>query len=351
MTAAAVLAAVMILSVGGPAAMAEPSTTPPKNAAPQQHTPPGPRTDQEANPGEGSPYPVAPKGKQILDLSVPSESMGRSIPIRVLLPADTSKPRPTLYLLNGAGGGEGTGTWFAQTDVVNFFADKNVNVVVPMSGAYSYYTDWQKPDPVLGRNKWTTFLTKELPPVIDKRLNTTKVNGIAGISMAGTSVLGLAESAPDLYRSVASYSGCAETSSPLGQLYIRLVVEGRGGANTTNMWGPYGGPGWRANDPIVQAGKLRGKSLYISSGTGQSGPYDKLDGRDIGGDLNKLVDRVLVGGGIEAATHQCTVNLQNRLRGLGIPATFEYSPGTHTWEYWQDQLHRSWPQIARSLGE
>ncbi|GAA3184792.1 hypothetical protein GCM10020255_080840 [Rhodococcus baikonurensis] len=75
------------------------------------------------------------------------------------LPADTSAPRPTLYLLNGAGGGEDSATWEGRTDVLDFFADKNVNVVTPLEGAFSYYTDWQKDDPVLGRNKWQTFLT------------------------------------------------------------------------------------------------------------------------------------------------------------------------------------------------
>ncbi len=40
-----------------------------------------------------------------------SESMDRVVPVRVLLPADTSRPRPTLYLLNGAGGGETGATW------------------------------------------------------------------------------------------------------------------------------------------------------------------------------------------------------------------------------------------------
>ena len=44
---------------------------------------------------------------RVLDLSVYSPSMKRHVPVRVLVPADRSVPRPTLYLLNGAGGGEG----------------------------------------------------------------------------------------------------------------------------------------------------------------------------------------------------------------------------------------------------
>ena len=40
------------------------------------------------------------------DVHVYSASMDRVIPLQVLRPADTSAPRPTLYMLNGAGGGE-----------------------------------------------------------------------------------------------------------------------------------------------------------------------------------------------------------------------------------------------------
>jgi S-formylglutathione hydrolase FrmB len=275
--------------------------------------------------------------------------MARDVPVRVLVAADTSEPRPTLYLLNGAGGGEGTGHWFEQTDIVDFFADKDVNVVVPMRGAYSYYTDWVRNDPVLGRNKWTTFLTKELPPVIDAKFDTDGANGIAGISMAGTSVLALAETAPDLYRAVASYSGCAETSTELGTLAIQAVVEGRGGGNVANIWGPIGAPNWRAHDPVVNAHKLRGKSIYVSSGTGLPGKHDRFSSSGINRDPLKYVDIVGVGGAIEAATYQCTLNLEKRLKQLRIPATFDYEPGTHSWPYWQDQLAKSWPMLERAL--
>ncbi|GAA4641212.1 alpha/beta hydrolase family protein [Gordonia humi] len=292
----------------------------------------------------------AKSSEHVTDMTVWSASMGRAIPLRVLRPADTSAPRPTLYLLNGAGGGEDAANWFDRTDVVDFFADKNVNVVVPMEGAFSYYTDWRKDDPVLGRNKWTTFLTKELPPVVDARLGTNGVNAIAGISMAGTSVLSLAENAPGLYRGVGAYSGCAETSTPFGQLYIKIVIESRGGGDVENMWGPEDGPGWRANDPVVHADKLRGTTLYISNGSGVPGPHDRLDGPGIDGDLYTYANQMGLGTVIEAATNQCTITLSKRLRQLKIPATFHFrNVGTHAWPYWQDELHRSWPTLERSM--
>ena len=285
-----------------------------------------------------------------LTMYVYSAAMDKVIPLEVIRPADTSAPRPTLYLLNGAGGGEDTATWQTRTDVVDFFGDKNVNVVNPIGGAYSYYTDWEKPDPVLGLNKWTTFLTQELPPIVDATLGTTGTNAVAGLSMAGTSVLSLAEAAPSVYRAVGAFSGCAETSTQPGQDYVRFVVGFRGG-NVDNMWGPPGGPGWVANDPVVNAERLRGVDLYISNGSGLPGPHENLGGPMVNGDLGVLANQVIVGGVIEAGTNQCTQRLAERLDSLGIPATYDFrATGTHSWGYWQDDLHNSWSMIAESIG-
>ena len=42
--------------------------------------------------------------------------------------------------------------------------------------------------------------------------------------MAGTAVLRIAENHPGFYRAVGSYSGCADTASPTGQLLLRNVA-------------------------------------------------------------------------------------------------------------------------------
>ncbi|MFD4292191.1 alpha/beta hydrolase [Rhodococcus sp. NPDC058505] len=303
------------------------------------------------------PSAVAPNGSKLeridgsgrqITAYVHSVSMDKTIPLKIQLPADMNSERPTLYLLNGAGGGEDSATWQRRTDVASFFADKNVNVVTPVGGAFSYYTDWIKDDPELGRNKWTTFLTQELPPIIDAAFKGNGTNSLAAISMTGTSVLNLAIQAPGVYKSVAGYSGCAETTTPAGKAYIKLVVESRGGGDTENMWGPDGSPEWIANDPVVNAEKLRGTEIYMSTGNGLPGPHDTLEAT---GGTGALANQVIVGGVIEGATLLCTNNLFKRLNDLNIPATFDFRPnGTHSWGYWQDDLHKSWPWIARTIG-
>ncbi|MFZ2174964.1 MAG: alpha/beta hydrolase family protein [Rhodococcus sp. (in: high G+C Gram-positive bacteria)] len=279
-----------------------------------------------------------------LVLQVYSTSMQRLVPVHVQRPADTSRPRPSLYFLDG-------GIRREKTDMAEFLADKNVNVISPTGGEDAYWTDWKSPDPALGVNKWKTFMTEELPPIIDSALGTNGVNAIAGMSRVGTAALQLAIASPGLFRGVAAYSGCASTSDPLGQQFIRLTMNNYGNGNPDNMYGPSGDPAWQANDPYIHAAQLQGTELFISSGNGLPGVYESLDGPHIDGNLAVLARQVVVGGGIEAITNYCQHHLADRLSEVGVPATYGFrNSGTHSWGYWQDDLHASWPVLARSLG-
>ncbi|KAA8883914.1 esterase family protein [Nocardia colli] len=286
-----------------------------------------------------------------LSLTVYSAAMDRPITVEVQRPADPSEPRPVLYLLNGADGGVGGANWDHKAPQgLQFLATKDINVVQPIGGEFSYYTDWQAPDPVLGVNKWKTFLTEELPPLIDSALNANGRNAIAGLSTSGTSVLQLPIAAPGLYQSVAAYSGCAQISDPLGYAFVQTTVDA-GHGQVANMYGPQADPMWAANDPYVHADQLRGLDLFVSSGSGLPGPNDTLDGPFSLPGVGGLANQLTVGGVIEAATNYCTHNLQSRLNSLGIPATYDFTPtGTHSWGYWYDALVRSWPVLAHGVG-
>ncbi|TLF77555.1 alpha/beta hydrolase [Nocardia cyriacigeorgica] len=286
-----------------------------------------------------------------VQLRVHSASMDTDIMVNVQRPADRSAPRPTLYLLNGGGGGQDSATWQKNTDVLRFLADKDVNVVQPIGGRWSYYTDWRARDPKLGVYKWKTFLTEELPPLIDAEFGTTGVNAIAGLSTSGTSVLQLPIAKPGLYRAVAAYSGCAQISDPIGQQFVKMAVESWGGGDTDNMYGPPGDPMWAANDPYVNAEGLRGLKLFISTGTGIPGMFDVYNGTHMQPGPRGFANQLVLGGLIEAAVNWCTHNLRDRLHQLGIPATFDFQPtGTHSWGYWQQAMKASWPVLADGLG-
>jgi diacylglycerol O-acyltransferase/trehalose O-mycolyltransferase len=103
------------------------------------------------------------------NISVYSPSMDKVI-VNDVYRAPAAASAPTLYLLNGIDGGLDNKGWFGLTDIGGFFGDKTVNVVSPIGGQFSYYTEWIADDPVLGRNKWQTYLTRELPPVLDPEL-------------------------------------------------------------------------------------------------------------------------------------------------------------------------------------
>ncbi len=275
--------------------------------------------------------------------------MAAPVRVMVLPRPDPSHPAPVLYLLNGIDGGTTGDGWTDRTDVDRFFADKQVTVVVPVGGAGTYFTDWRSDDPVLGRPRWTTFLTRELPPLIDAAFGGTGANAIAGVSMTGTSVFQLAMAAPGLYRAIGSYSGCVRTSDPAGQAMVATIVTAEGGT-VANMWGPLDDPAWSANDPYVHADRMRGTTIYVAAGNGQPGPLDEPNSTGIDGNPAKLADQVAIGGILEAVSDRCTRSLRDRFHELGVPAAFDLRPsGTHSWGYWQQDLHNSWPLFESVL--
>jgi S-formylglutathione hydrolase FrmB len=270
---------------------------------------------------------------------VDSPAMGREVQVDVLLPADRAAPHPMVYMLEGGDSMRpGENDWTAQGGAVGFFADKDVTVVLPVGGAGSFYTDWHNDDPVYGRQKWETLLTRELPPLLDREFNGNGANAIIGVSMGAQAALALTERSGQLFRAVAAFSSCYATSDPTGQTAARMIVRSKRG-DAEDMWGPPDDPDWAAHDVAVHASGLRGKTVYLAAGSGLPGPHETLD-------TPNLPDVAINGGLLEAATAQCTRALQARLQEAGIAASYDYTPqGTHSWPYWVDQLALSWPTL------
>ncbi|BAD57873.1 alpha/beta hydrolase [Nocardia farcinica] len=292
---------------------------------------------------------VTPRSDREVEVIVHSAAMAAEIPIRLLRAADPDRPAPTLYLLNGITGGGDGGNWFDRTGVAAFFAGEQVNVAMPIGGAGSYFADWRARDPVLGLQRWASFLTRELPPLLDNAFRGTGANAVIGVSMAGTSVFQLALHAPGVYRAIGSFSGCVPTSDARGRAVVNTVVRAYGG-DPVNLWGPPEDPAWAANDPSLRAAELRDTAVYVTAGTGRPGALDSLQGPGIDADPLALADQLLIGGALEAVAADCTSELGARLRAAGIPATVEVRPdGTHSWGYWEQDLRRCWPLFAAAL--
>lgn len=275
-------------------------------------------------------------------LKVWSPAMNRAVTVDIQHPVGTA-PRPTLYLLDGSEAHDTESGWYANTDVKTLAAAENLNVVTPVGDPHSYYTDWKAFDPGIGKKyMYDTFLTSELPPIIDGQFHGNGRNAIAGASMGGVAALTLAVRHPALYRGVAGYSDCANTSSLPNQLLTQWDIS-RAGGSADNMWGPIGDPDWAAHDPYLLADKLRGKTIYMSSGNGVPAAYDNL----FGDPVDQTAQAVLG----EMGTYFCTGQMSSRLSSLGIPYTTAMRPtGTHKWGYWKDELRISWPILMGSLG-
>lgn len=308
---------------------------------------------------ENSPYwrraVAADESGRVEELVATSPAMdGREVSLAVIKAPNPGAP--TYYMLNGADGGEGGANWIQQSDILEFFQDKNVNVVIPMEGQFSYYTDWVTEQPQLGgKQMWETFLTQELPGPIEEYLQAGDKRAISGMSMSATSSLLLAQHNPDFYDAVGSFSGCAATSNPVGYTSMQVTLNR---ANTTPeaMWGPRGTGTWHYNDALINAEKLEGTELYVSNGSGLAGSWDlpsspRLEGANQVQASAAMAETIIVGGAIEAVTNTCTHDLNTKLQANGINGDFNFrNTGTHSWGYWQDDLYDSWPTIARGLG-
>lgn len=283
---------------------------------------------------------------------------GREIPLVVIGPKGKKLGEtaglPTLYLLNGADGGEGIANWLNQSDIVEDYGQNlNANIVIPMSGAFSYYTDWVNEYSAEGyKPMWETFLTKELPQTIETALQANGKRAIAGMSMSATSSLNLAAHNQGFYDSVGSFSGCASTTKDLAPTFIGITLA-RGGTNVNEMWGGTHSKAALHNDALINAEKLVGQpNLYVSNASGLVGKHDVLSSDRVDGDLPAAMTVAVEGGVIEAATNGCTHDLDVKLRSLGKKdAKFKFrNTGTHQWGYWQDDLREYLPVLEEAFG-
>ena len=338
-----IAATTTLILLGGalPAASADP-VVPPTGSSTEQDTPP----PAEPPPPPPRPTPVArvePIDDRWLRVFVDSPAMRRTVEVQVLLPRDQSTSRPTVYMLDGRSAKPDSNNWTNRGGAAEFFEDKAVNVVLTVGGPASFYTDWRADDPVLGTNKWETFLTRELPPLLDERFRGDGRNAVMGVSMGAEAAMMLAVRAPALYRSVAAHSGCYSMSTEPGQAQARAIVATYRG-DPDNMFGEPDDPQWAAHDVVEHADALRGKALYVSTGSGLPGKFETPDNPD-------TPNSIAFGGPLEAGAGVCTRRLVDRLDELDIPVTAHFrGTGTHSWLYWAEELGLSWPTVARGLG-
>ncbi|WP_314035174.1 alpha/beta hydrolase-fold protein [Dietzia sp. CH92] len=269
--------------------------------------------------------------------TVASRSMQREVRVEVYR-APAGVDAPNVYFLDGVGSEipSGWSTGMGWGDPV--LRDRAVNVIAPTGGPASMWSDWQRDDPVLGPNKWETFLTEELPPLLRSGLDGVAGPlahngswGVMGLSMGASAALHLANSY-DMFDAVAGVSGAYSTLDELGYQYARLTVDARHG-DVTNMWGPRGSADWVAHDTIADPSGLAGKSVYLSAATGLVGSSEL--GRFGSNELVLLDGHVL-----EKGSYESTRRLASALEDVpGVTLTTNYMPtGIHNWPVFVTQM-------------
>ena len=271
---------------------------------------------------------------------------GEPVQVQMLLArdwySDPAKTYPEVWALDGLRALDTENGWTINTNIEQMYADKNVNVILPVGGESSFYSDWLKENN--GKNyKWETFLTQELPAVLKQGYRSNGQRAITGISMGGTAAMNLAQRRPDMFNFVGSFSGYLDTTSPGMPLAIRGALSDAGGYDATAMWGPDGSQEWIDHDPKLGLDALKGKTVYVSSGSGKDdfGQPDSV----ATGPANPA------GIGLEVISRMTTQTFVDRANQAGLEVISKFrNSGVHAWPYWQFEMAQAWPYIADSLG-
>ncbi|HET9875773.1 MAG TPA: alpha/beta hydrolase family protein [Mycobacterium sp.] len=270
-------------------------------------------------------------------LQVPSASMGRDIKIQFQSGGQNS---PAVYLLDGLRAQDDYNGWDINTPAFEWYLDSGLSVIMPVGGQSSFYTNWYKP--ACGKAgcstyKWETFLSSELPQYLAAEKGAKATGGAAvGLSMAGSSAMTLAIYHPQQFVYAGSLSGYINPSA--GKGWIGLAMGDAGGYKKDDMW--ESDADWQRNDPTLNIDKLVANNtrLWVYCGNGKPNelggdnlPATFLEGNFMIGQNKKFQELYTAAGGHNAV--------------------FDFPPyGTHSWEYWGQQLQAMKPDLQSNLG-
>ncbi|MEU0672173.1 alpha/beta hydrolase family protein [Streptomyces sp. NPDC006172] len=282
--------------------------------------------------GGGAARAAARLGPRTFDVSVPSVALGRSAPVRLILPSGfESRPTrtyPVLYLLHGAH--DDYTSWTRETDIEAFTEGRDLIVAMPDAGPTGIPSHWRAgPD-------YETFQLTEVPALLARSYRASGVRAVAGVSTGGYGAMAHAARHPGTFAAAASYSGILDTTAPGVPALVDAIVA-REDLLPPSLWGnPVLSPlTWRDFNPRARAEGLRGTALYVSGGSG-------VPGGGAGDWLPGVLESLLW-----PSAHLFT----DALALLRIPVTTHfYRGGGHDWAYWRGEFTASWPMLARALG-
>lgn len=238
-----------------------------------------------------------------------SKLMGRQMPYRVVLPigykdpANAAKRYPVLYLLHGLTGHYDN--WTSRTGLPKY-AEAYQAIIVTPEGDNGWYTD-STTNP---RDKYESYIIKELIPEIDSRYRTDAVRSrraIAGLSMGGYGALKFGIKYPDLFSLAGSFSGALRAAQ------FNDKNAGAIGKSIEEIFGPEGGETRNANDIFKIISEMPAEKI-------KSLPFIYLDC------------------GTEDFIFQQSRDFSALLIDKKAAHEYRELPGTHNWQYWDQQV-------------
>ncbi|HEU0190379.1 MAG TPA: alpha/beta hydrolase family protein [Mycobacterium sp.] len=287
--------------------------------------------------GAGTAEAFSRPGLPVDYLQVPSASMGRDIKVQFQSGGSGS---PVVYMLDGMRAQDDYNGWDINTPAFEWYNGSGLSMAMPVGGQSSFYSDWYKP--ACGKAgcttyKWETFLTNELPAYLASEQGVKSTGAAAiGLSMAGSSAMTLAAYHPDKFIYAGSMSGFLNPSE--GKGWIGMAMGDAGGYKSSDMW--ESDADWQRNDPTVNVSRLVANDtrLWVSCGNGKPNqlggdniPATFLESNFMIGPNKKFQEAYTAAGG-----HNAVFNF------------LDY--GTHSWEYWGEQLQQMKPDLQSHLG-
>lgn len=303
---------------------------------------------------------------EIVDCSniatIPSRAEGKRVrrirvnglPVSVLLPRGYSgshRRYPVLYLLHG--GTDDVDHFLVNTEVMRVTRRlkprERFIVVTPFGGYAGFYLDWLD-----GSHDFETRHIQQVRPAIDDRFRTQprrSSRAVAGASMGGFGAMHYALTYPDLFSSVATFSGSLDIQLPDSTAVITVATtvqrECVDGADPGEYqpFGLLGDPvldasNWSAVNPRAQAATAGDAELRIALSDTTGTPCNEADASDPAAIA------------IEQATHRGTASMHEALLSAGVQHSYRTLPcGVHTTPYFNVQVKRHLRELGRHLGD
>jgi S-formylglutathione hydrolase FrmB len=276
-----------------------------------------------------------------LDVQVSTAALQHPVDVRILLPDrygdDPQRRYPVLYLFHGTSGRPSD--WINFGNAEQTTAGLPLIVVLPDAGfdgdGGGWFTNWYNGG-AGGQPMWETFHIDQIVPWIDANLRTIsrrEGRAIAGLSQGGFGSLSYAARHPDLFTSVAAFSGGCEIdrdpeAMSIATGIIQYTASALDGVDPDAMFGPRATAelNWQAHDPATLVTNLRGMQIELWTGDGDRGPLDQ-------GPPDPAASA------IEVITFGATRLFHGHLEDARIPSGYHYyGAGTHTFGYWARDL-------------